>query len=278
VSGRVTLPEPIPHDEPYDVLAAVLCALTFGLVISGLESIVHGDSPIVSLAVIAAGTVIGFIFVRRELREREPILPVDLLAIAPIRWSVIGAIFAFIASITVLLSLPFRLQQEFGFSPGEVGAMITPWPLGMMVLGPIAGILSDRFPAAILGSIGMALATIALVLLAFLPAAPQYFDLAWRMALAGAGFGLFLAPNARLIVGSAPPSRVASAGGMVSTTRLTGQAFGATIVGALLAMGFGANRVAALIAAGLALAAGICSAIRLRAADDARKPVDSAPL
>jgi len=279
ISGRATLPEPTPHDEPYDVLAAVLCALTFGLVISGLESIVHGDSPIVSLAVIAAGAVIGFVFVRRELQEKEPILPVDLLAIAPIRWSVIGAIFAFISSITVLLSLPFRLQQEFGFSPSEVGAMITPWPLGMMALGPIAGILSDRIPAAILGSIGMVLATIALVLLAFLPAEPTYFDLAWRMALAGAGFGLFLAPNARLIVGSAPPSRVASAGGMVSTTRLTGQAFGATIVGALLALGLGANRTAALIAAALAFAAGICSAIRLRAADDAPKAVeDSTPM
>ena len=35
--GRQSLPEPKPHDEPYDVLAAVLCALTFGLIIAGLE-------------------------------------------------------------------------------------------------------------------------------------------------------------------------------------------------------------------------------------------------
>ncbi len=262
--GKATLPDPVPHDEPYDVLAAVLCALTFGLVISGLESAVHGDSPIVSLAIIAAGCVIGFVFVRRELAEKEPILPVDLLAIPAMRWSVIGGLLAFISSVTLLLSIPFRLQQQFGMTPSEVGAAISPWPLGMMALGPLSGILSDRIPPGILGSIGMAIATTGLIFLAFLPADAQYFDIAWRMALAGAGFGMFLAPNSRFIVGSAPPSRVASAGGMISTTRLTGQTLGATIVAALLAAQFGSSYVPALIAAGLALTAGICSAARLK--------------
>ena len=264
VIGRAALPDPLPHDEPYDVLAAVLCALTFGLIISGLESWVHGDSPIVSLAVVIAGGAIGFVFVRRELQEKEPILPVDLLATPIIGLSVVGGLFAFMASVTLLLSIPFRLQHQFGLSPSEVGALITPWPLGMMLLGPLAGILSDRIPAGILGSVGMTLATIALVLLAFLPADAQYFDIAWRMALAGAGFGLFLAPNSRLIVGSAPQNRVASAGGMISTVRLTGQTVGATIVAALLAANVGSDKTPALIAAALAFVAGLCSAARLR--------------
>jgi DHA2 family multidrug resistance protein-like MFS transporter len=276
--GKSTLPDPVPHDEPYDVMAAVLCALTFGLVVSGLESAVHGDSPVVSFAVIAAGAVIGVVFVRRELREKEPILPVDLLAMPIIRLSVIGALFAFIASVTVLLSLPFRLQQQFGFTPSEVGAVIAPWPLGMMALGPLAGILSDRIPAGILGSIGMVIATIALVLLAFLPAEARGIDIAWRMALAGGGFGLFLAPNARLIVGSAPTNRVASAGGMISTVRLTGQTLGATIVGALLAMNFDADRTPALIAAGFAFLAGLCSVARLRPPEANASVDDGAPL
>ncbi len=48
--GKQSLPEPQPLKEPYDVLGALLCALTFGLIIAGLESTVHGDSPVVSLA------------------------------------------------------------------------------------------------------------------------------------------------------------------------------------------------------------------------------------
>ncbi|MFO1400456.1 MAG: hypothetical protein U1F30_04475 [Steroidobacteraceae bacterium] len=36
--GRRSLPEPVRRDEPYDVLGALLCALTFGLCFAGLES------------------------------------------------------------------------------------------------------------------------------------------------------------------------------------------------------------------------------------------------
>lgn len=261
--GRYALPESRRNVEPYDVLAALLCALTFGLVISGLESAVHGDSPVVSGAIVGAGIIIGWIFVRRELASEAPILPVDLLARGVLALSVIGALAAFVGSMTVVLSLPFRLQAEFGYSPGEVGALISPWPLAMMVTAPLAGALSDRVPAGVLGGIGMTIATIALVLIAFLPDAAAHFDIAWRMAMSGVGFGLFLAPNARVIIGAAPMHRAASAGGLVSTTRLTGQTLGATLMAALLAFGLGSGRTPALIAAGLALIAGLCSVARL---------------
>lgn len=275
--GRTSLPEPAPLDEPYDVLAALLCALTFGLVISGLESAVHGDSPVVSLAVIASGAVIGFVFVRRELNEKAPILPVDLLAQPILGLSVFGALVSFIASMTLILSLPFRLHQEFGFSPTQVGAVISPWPLGMMALGPLAGALSDRIPAGLLGGIGMGVASVALLLLAYLPADADQIDIAWRMALSGAGFGLFLVPNARLIVSTAPIERAASAGGLISTTRLTGQTLGATLVATLLAANLGSGRMPALVAAGLTLVAGVCSIARLtsirRRSDEPQPPI-----
>ena len=261
--GRRMLPDPEPRDEPYDVLGALLCALTFGLIIGGLESAVHGSSPVISAAVVAAGAVIAVIFVRRELESKIPILPVDLLAKPVLALSTIGGLSAFVASMTLILSLPFRLQHHYGFSPGEVGAILTPWPLGMMVFAPLAGILSDRFPAGLLGGIGMSISVLALVLVAFLPDHVTEFEMIWRMALCGAGFGLFLAPNARLILHSAPHTRAASAGGLISTTRLTGQTLGATLLAALLAMGVGGGRVPALVAAGLALLAGICSVARL---------------
>ena len=261
--GRRALPEPVPRDDPYDVRAALLCALTFGLIISGLEDAVHGGSPLIVAAMIGAGALIAVVFVRRELKSKIPILPVDLLLRPAVGLSALGGLLVFIASMTVLLSLPFRLQQQYGFPPGEVGAMITPWPLAIMLIGPTAGMLSDRFPAGMLGGIGMAIATAGLVLLAFLPAHLSHFDLVWRMALSGAGFALFVAPNARLIVHSAPHERAASAGGLISTTRLTGQTLGATLLAALLSVGVGGGPVPALLAAGLAVLAGICSLARL---------------
>jgi DHA2 family multidrug resistance protein-like MFS transporter len=264
------LPTPEARDEPFDVLGAVLCAAMFGLIIGGAETAVHGDSPVVSAAIVASGIFVGILFVRRERGETRPILPLDLLGRPVFALSTVAAFAVFVAQMTFLLSLPFRLQHQYQLSPSEVGGVIAFWPLTTMFVAPSAGWLSDRVPAAVLGGVGMAIATLALLLVAFLPADPGFFDIAWRMSLCGAGFGLFLSPNARLQIGSAPPERAAAAGGMISTTRLVGQTTGATLVAALLALGIGSGRIPALIAATLTIVAGICSVARLRAR--VRKP------
>lgn len=271
VIGRA-LPDPPPHEAPFDLLGALLCAGMFGLVIGGAETAVHGDSPIVSAAIVITGAVIGWIFVRRERHEARPILPVDLLARPVLALSAVGAYVAFIASMMVLLSTPFRLQHVHGFTTAEVGAAIAAWPLTNMIVAPLMGWLSDRVPAGLLGGIGMAIVIAALVALAMLPPEPRVIDVAWRMALCGSGFGTFLPPNARLLIGSAPVERAAAAGGLVSTVRLVGQTTGATVVAALLALGVGDGLVPPLIAAGFALVAGVCSVARLR--PSVRNPAD----
>ncbi len=262
ILGRA-LPDPAPRDEPFDVVGAIMCAAMFGLIIGGSESAVHGNSPVVSAAIVGLGLFVALLFVRREKGESKPILPIDLLASPVIALSVVGAFAAFLASMTLLISTPFRLH-DLGFSAAEIGAAIAPWPLTNMIVAPLAGYLSDRFPAGLLGGIGMTVSITALSLLAFMPADPSYFDIAWRMALCGSGFGLFLPPNARLIIGSAPRERAAAAGSLVSTVRLIGQTSGATLVAALLALGVGAGRTPPIVAAGLALVAGLCSIARLR--------------
>lgn len=264
--GRVGLPDIKGRDVGYDGLGALYCVVTFGLTIFGLEAGVHGGSPVVAGAILAAGLAFALVFVRYELKQPHPIMPVDLLRLPVLALSSAGAFCAFVAATLLTLSLPFRLQHGFGFAPSAVGAMIAPWPLTTMIVAPTAGALSDKVPAGILGGIGMAVATVALLLLALLPVHPDYWDVAWRMALCGSGFGLFLSPNARLIVGSAPRRRAASAGGLISTVRLSGQTLGATGVAALLAFQLGEGPSPALIACGLAVVAGGLSLARLNPA------------
>ncbi|UVO49328.1 MFS transporter [Sphingomonas sp. SUN019] len=260
--GRA-IPNPKPSLTTFDVPGAILCAAMFGLIIGGLESAVHGDSPVISAAIVIVGIVVGIYFVRRERGEANPILPIDLLSRPVLALSAFGGFVAFTASMTLLVSTPFRLQA-MGWSAAAIGAAIAPWPLTNMVVAPLSGFLSDRIPAGLLGGIGMTVSIAALLLIGFMPAEPTYFDIAWRMALCGSGFGMFLPPNARLIVGSAPRERAAAAGGLVSTVRLAGQTSGATLVAALLSFGLGTGMTPALIAAGLALIAGLCSIARLR--------------
>jgi DHA2 family multidrug resistance protein-like MFS transporter len=265
IIGWRVLPDSEPRIGHYDVAGACLCALTFGLLIAGLESAVHGVSPAAFVPIIASGLVVACAFVRRELSIALPMLPVDLLRRPLFALSALAALLVFTGSMTFTLSLPFRLQQ-FGFKPGEIGAMITPWPLAVMIVGPLAGILSDRVPAGWLGAIGMAFASASLLLLAFLPAEPTHFDIVWRMSLCGTGYALFQIPNARLIIHAAPIDRSASAGGLVSTLRLTGQTLGATLLAGLFALGLGRDRTPALIAAGLAVVVGMLSLARVRQA------------
>ncbi|MFA5965596.1 MAG: MFS transporter [Sphingomonas sp.] len=261
--GRA-LPDPPPQEARFDVLGAVMCAAMFGLVIGGLESGVHGNSPVISAAIVLLGALIGVGFVKRERTEENPILPIDLLGRPVIALSALSGFIAFSASMTLIISMPFRLQHQFGFTPPEMGIMLAPWPLTNVLVAPLAGWLSNRVPAGILGGIGMVISIIALLLIAFMPAHPHWYDVAWRMALCGSGFGTFLPPNARLIIGSAPRERAAAAGGLVSTVRLVGQTTGATLVATLLALGVGGNMTPPLVAAGLAFIAGGCSLARLR--------------
>ncbi|MBT4523116.1 MAG: MFS transporter [Halieaceae bacterium] len=263
VVGQRALPDVAGHGQTISPLGALLCALTFGLIISGLLAMARGYHLPTSLAVLLLGVLAAVVFVRRELTQATPILPVDLLANRVVALSIISAQLAFIGSMTFVLSLPFRLQEHFGFSPSEVGTAIAPFPLAMMVSAPLAGMLSDRYHPAILGSIGMAIATAGMLLLALLPEGATQPDIAWRMAVCGAGYGLFFSPNAKLIISAAPMARAASAGGLIATNRLAGQALGTALVAALLAAGHGSDSSPALLGAVLTFLAGICSIARL---------------
>jgi DHA2 family multidrug resistance protein-like MFS transporter len=262
--GRNSLPEGNPREDPYDVPGAVMCAATFGLAIFGLESAVHGDSPVISAAMVAVGVALGFFFVRRELSQSRPVLPVDLLRLKSIALPCIGSLAAYMGMMIVMVTLPFRLQEQFHYTPAAAGAVLAPLPLVSMIVAPTAGLLSDRFPAGVLGAIGMAIGLAGMICLALLPAPPNHLDILWRIALCGLGFGMFFSPNARQILGSAPVERSAAAGALGSTIRGAGQTLGSTTVAALLAGGIGIGSTPPLIAAALALIAGFCSLAVLR--------------
>jgi DHA2 family multidrug resistance protein-like MFS transporter len=83
------------------------------------------------------------------------------------------------------------------------------------------------------------------------------------MAMCGTGYGLFFSPNAKLIISAAPIARAASAGGLIATNRLAGQALGTALVAALLAAGHGSDSSPALLGALLTFLAGVCSIARL---------------
>jgi len=253
-------------DRRFDWKSAILCAATIGLLVISLDSIGHGVPAALLAGEIAALAICGTLLVRRELTMAEPLLPLDLLKRPVFAMSVGTSVASFSAQMLAFVSLPFTFQTVMGFTPGVVGLLMMPWPLANAVSGAIAGRLSDRYSPAILGGIGLAALAAGLAALALRPEDASLADIAWRMALCGAGFGFFQAPNNKTLITSAAKVRSGAAGGMLSTSRLTGQSVGAALAALLMArLGVTGGDWALALAACFAAVAAAVSLARIRA-------------
>ena len=248
----------------FDIPGGILNAMTFFLIIGLIEGASH-ELPvrmIITGAVLLA--VIGFFFVRRELRQEYPLLPVDLLRIPVFSMSISTSILSFTAQMLAMVSLPFFLQGELGKDAVICGLLLTPWPLATMIFAPLAGVLAERINAGILGSIGLSIFACGLFLLSILSPDTGNGDIIWRMALCGCGFGLFQTPNNSTIVASAPRHRSGGASGMLGTARLLGQTSGAALVALMFRLVPGhSTHVSLLVGCGIAVSAAAVSLLRI---------------
>lgn len=251
----------LPHAEtahrPVDVPGAVLCAGMFGLFFIGLDALARGIGPL-PLAALVGAAVCGLLLARRDHASAAPLIPLDLLRIPVFALSVSASICAFVAFIVAFVALPFHFQDALGLDQVTTGLLMTPWPVALGLSAPIAGHLSDRVAASTLGAAGMALVALGLALIAFLPADASAFDIGWRMALCGFGFGFFQAPNNRTMLASAPRARSGAAGGMLAMARLLGMTFGAALTA--LAFQFAPDR-AETVSLGAAIAFALAAAV-----------------
>jgi DHA2 family multidrug resistance protein-like MFS transporter len=257
------LPQTERSPRPFNYVGALLQAGTFAALIGGLQSLAHDSVTALSLLEIGAGCALGAILVRHEIARPAPLIPFDLLRIRLFSLSVATSVCSFMAATAGLVALPFEIQRV-GHTAAATGLLMTPWPVGVAIAAPLAGRLADRYPAGILGSIGLIILAGGLVLLLFLPPQGTAADLIWRMMLCGLGFGFFQAPNNRTLIASAPRARTGAAGGMLASARLCGQTLGAAGVAIVFRTypGRGSN-LALAVAAGIALAGALVSVSRL---------------
>ena len=265
-----SLPESERSSRPLNYGGALLYAGTFGLLLSGLQSLAHNAATGFALLQIAAAGALSWVLLRHELPRTTPLIPFDLLRNRQFFLSIATSICSFMAQMTALVSLPFEIQR-LGHSAVETGLFMTPWPVGVAVTAPIAGRLADRYPAGVLGGLGLLLLAAGLALLALFPASGTATGFVWRMALCGVGFGLFQSPNNRAVLSASPRARSGAAGGMLGTARLLGQSLGAAGVAILFRVHpqLGSN-FALYAAALLALTAALVSMTRLTNDDGVR--------
>ncbi|MFI4999252.1 MAG: MFS transporter [Reyranellales bacterium] len=265
----------LPHTthvhRPFDILSAAMSGITFGLLIFGIDGVAHGHRWWVIAAELGTAALLGTLFVRRQTKLAEPMMPIDVFKRPVFALSISAATCTFTAQGLAFVSLPFFFHTVLGRSATDTGILLTAWPLALAGMAPIAGRLADRHHAGFLGAIGLTSMTAGLVLAALLPPDPSTANVMWRLVLCGAGFGIFASPNNRLMMNAVPRDRSGSAGGIIASARTLGQTMGSALVALVFGLfdfsGGGAAeaaRAALWLAAGFAGVALVVGSFRMK--------------
>lgn len=253
------------HKPRFDWLSAVENMIVFGLIFYALGNFSRKGDLTLSAVMLVIGLTVGFFYVRRQFGHAQPLLPVDLFRNSMYTMSIATSVCSFIAQNVAMIALPFLYLNSYHFSAITTGLLMTPWPLATMIVSPIAARYVERHNPGATAALGMMVFIAGVLLLLFTGNNPAEWNIAWRMAVCGIGFGMFQTPNNIVMVMATPVHRTGGAGGLQSTARLVGQTLGATLVSSIFALftsELTALKLCLYMSVGFALFAGIFSYIR----------------
>lgn len=268
IIGLRLLPQNPPSAQPkprFDRISALENMIVFGLIFYALGSFSRKGDLLVNGILLAAGIVVGIFYVRRQFGHAQPLLPVDLFKNSMYTMSIITSVCSFIAQNVTMIALPFLYLQQYHFTEITTGLLMTPWPIATMIISPIAARYVEHHNPGATAALGMGVFVLGVVLLLICGTEASVWNIVWRMAVCGVGFGMFQTPNNIVMVMATPVNRSGGAGGMQSTARLVGQTLGATIVSsvfALIAIELNAVHTCLYVSIGFALCAGFFSYTR----------------
>ena len=215
------------------MLTALLLAITNGS---------HwGWTSLAVLALLALSLASAVGFIRQERRHPAPMLDLFLFRNRVFAGANLASMMNFLGQSCAIFLTPVLLEHGLGYNTAKTGLIIAAVPLGVILLAPISGSLSDRIgtrglAAAGEGIVALGLAGMAVLLHglsagSFAQARALPFIMG-MLALVGIGTGLFQSPNNSAIMGSVPRTHLGIGGGVLATVRCLGMAFGIAIASA----------------------------------------------
>ena len=222
-------------DYKLDLVATALNVATFGMLVIGVDILIHGGRSVEGSLLFAMGLGAGWLLVARSRSQLRPLVPLDLLRNFGFSLAIVTSVASFTAQMLAYVALPFLFQSDLHLDLTQTGLVFCAWPAAAAMTAPIAGRLSDKVPSGLLAGIGLAILAIGLFLLSSLTRNSSHVTIMFQMALCGLGFGLFQSPNNRELLGTAPEERAGAAGGILAVARLTGQTGGTALAAALFA-------------------------------------------
>src|SRR5471030_1929483 len=229
--------------EPFDFAGAILSAVALGALIMAAGAFSRPEGGTYALSELTTAmtygltaVVAGVAFVWRQRRAPKPLLPLSMFASSRFSLAALTSLASFVSQGITFVALPFLFQSVYGYSAFYSALLFTPWPIGIILAAPHAGRLADRYPSAIISTVGLCLFAAGLVLLAQLPDHANVWDIGLRSLLCGIGFGCFQSPNNREMLSNASRENSGYASGVLAIMRTFGQCLGAAFVGIILSI------------------------------------------
>ena len=262
---RVLVEQGERHRAPIDWLGNVTFAVGLILVMVGItygiEPYHHHDmgwtSPVV-LAELIGGAVILAGFVVIESRVAEPMFRLALFRIRAFTAGTLSSFLAACARGGLMFMLIIWLQgiwlPQHGYSfentPLWAGIYMLPLTAGILVAGPLSGILCDRIGARPFATGGMIGTGTMFVLLSLLPVNFSYPPFAVLLFLEGLSMGAFASPNRAAVMNSLPRRDRGAGAGMNATFQNSAQVLSIGIFFSLMTAGL-ASKLPTTMATGL---------------------------
>lgn len=218
-------------DLPGQIAAiAALGALAGALIEGGALGWNH---PLV-LVGFAAAAVIGLLFVWREARAPQPMLPLSLFGHRMFALTALVGLLFNIAFYGLIFVLSLYFQKVSGWSPFATGLAFVPMMGMVLPANLVAASVSERLGAP--QTIALASVITAAGCVALLPMASgmSYWAIGVQLTVMGGGLGLVVPPLTSTLLGSVEKSRSGIAAGVLNATRQTGSVLGVALFGSLV--------------------------------------------
>jgi MFS family permease len=209
-------------------LVGILAGITYGIQPYGGHTM-GWTSPLV-LTGLLGGTALLVAFCFIELRVSQPMFDLHLLRIRAFAAGSVATLLASVARGGLQFMLILWLQgiwlvlhgYNYADTPLWSGIYLLPLTFGFVASGPVSGWLSDKHGARAFASGGLLVSAAAFGGLLLVPTNFHYLAFGLLIFLAGAGMGLFSAPNAAAIMNSVPRHQRGAASGMLATFQNSG--------------------------------------------------------